>query len=127
MIYGVHFTTLIPSRTFPTYMGQHFREFFGKTFNLREMMARRILQSEEDVFVFITTNHTNNNQPSMHDQFLKWADQYKLTDLIVFTKEKVTNPQHRENLGALNLIVLASKEHFWREMFEENLEIENGN
>jgi hypothetical protein len=84
----------------------------GKRVNISAMTAKVIKESEDDSFVFIITN------PQMLE-FNTWLSKYELEEYVVFRQERpITNSGHDYNGRNLNLIVLASKQHAWREMFE---------
>lgn len=92
------------------------RPFAGKQFDTRRMMAEVIKESKEDSFVFILTN-------TQLESFKAWIEQYKLEEFEVFRMARpVTNGNHPKNGRNLTMVVFASKEHVWRDMFEDETE-----
>jgi FMN phosphatase YigB (HAD superfamily) len=81
--------------------------------DIHKVLAEYIKESEEDSFVFILTNQ---QLPS----FNKWLEKYELKDLIVADPAAVTNSVHISNGPNLNLRVLVSAKHLWRDMYEEH-------
>ncbi len=87
------------------------RPYIGKTFDYKKMVAEVIKESTEDSFVFIITNN------QMED-FTKWIKENKLEEYGVYRMtQAITNGNHPHNGRNLLLVVFASKQHVWRDMF----------
>lgn len=86
--------------------------FKGSTYNTQKMLADEIKESKDDSFVFIIP------RSSLETSFHAWLEKYDLEKFIVYKSEGITNPIHSWQKHNLVLYVLASKEHFWREMYD---------
>lgn len=117
MIYHIHFAGVY-SRTITSWWPASLRDKIGQTVDGQNLLAETIKESSNDCFVFILT--INNRQTNSFD---KWIEQYDLKDYIVFEPPlAIENGVHPENGRNLRLVVLASKDHAWRDMYldEEN-------
>lgn len=86
------------------------------SFNTKAICAEFIRESEEDSFVFILTN-------AQMENFNEWLEKEKLEELEVYRMpQPVTNGNHPQNGRNLTLVVLCSKKHVWRDMFETETE-----
>jgi hypothetical protein len=90
-----------------------YAKYAGMDVNLQQLVVDLIKSSEDSSFVFIITR-------KQEDAFNKFIAKNSLKDYIVYTMPNfVTNANHPSNGRNLKLVVLASKEHFWRDMFND--------
>jgi len=95
------------------------RGWADKSINLREFLAEYIKESKEDSFVFILVN-------SQINEFNLWLTEKGLEEYVAYRMERpVTNGNHPQNGRNLTLVVMASKEHVWRDMFDPEIEWSN--
>ncbi len=116
MIYSMYFAGLY-DRTFQGYpwMVSHMKGL--GVVSAEPFFANLIKESKDDTFIFIITQqHT-----AQVVQFDAWVKRYELEEYVVFTPSTlIVNGNHPEKGPNLKLIVMASKEHAWREMFTED-------
>lgn len=124
MIYTVTFAHLVSDIPVPTYYQDRMydthkqykylrdlRPYVGMRFNYKKMAAEVIKESTEDSFVFIITN-------KQMEDFTKWIKENKLEKYEVYRMtQAITNGNHPDNGRNLLLVVFASKQHVWRDMF----------
>jgi hypothetical protein len=92
----------------------------GKILNFAAMTAKVVRESVDDSFVFIITN-------GQMFEFNTWLSEHGLTEYEVFRQARpITNAIHRDTGRNLTLVVLASDQHVWRDMFESEFETEEG-
>jgi len=129
MIYTVTFANLGSSQAVPTYYNdnmynthkqyeylRNLRPYIGQTFDYKKVAAEVIKESTEDSFVFIITN-------KQMEEFTKWIKENKLEEYEVYRMARpITNGNHTHNGRNLLLVVFASKQHVWRDMFEIEME-----
>ena len=129
MIYTATFANLTRSSPVPTYYNdkmynsnkdykyiRDLRPYIGISFDYKKMMAEVIKESTEDSFVFIITN-------KQMEDFTKWIKENKLEEYEVYRMARpITNGNHTTNGRNLLLVVFASKQHVWRDMFETETE-----
>lgn len=134
MIYNVVWNTLLVSKCIPArYSGEEFKRVYGhlplyqaqiplagQTFNLQKELARVIVESKDDSFVFVLTRRFD-----QYRNFNAWIKLFNLEEYIVLDfKPGITNPNYisiadysEATVGNLQLAVLASKDHPQRNEF----------
>lgn len=92
-----------------------YSQYAGEHLDLRKLLADFIKRSEDDSFVFILTR----------DQlvgFDLWVKTHDMEEYIMERSELIANPVHPYNGRNLQIVVMVSKEHFYRELFEQEEE-----
>ena len=114
MIYSIYFGGLSNATQVPYWYGNSpvpaLKKATGRRINTEEITANKIKSSQDDSFLFVITN------PQL-EAFERWIKAYGLEEYEVFRSPPITNPVHLYNGRYLTLVVLASKEHAWRDMF----------
>ena len=114
MIYSIYFGALCTTTLVPTWYANSpvpaLKKATGRRINTEEITANKIKSSQDDSFLFVIT------KPQL-EAFDQWIKTYGLKKYEVFRSPPITNPVHLDNGRYLTLVVLASKEHAWRDMF----------
>ncbi len=96
-------------------------KYAGKKLNFMQMLADFIHKSEDCSFVYMITRE-------QEEGFLTFLNEYKLVDLIVYQMpDFITNANHPTTGRRIKLYVLCSPNHFWRDMYGEDGQVENLN
>jgi hypothetical protein len=121
MIYHMHFIQM-SDKQITGWAALSLRPLLGTSIDGRKFVATFIEESTEDTFIFILTH--NNGQDTT---FNKWVEKYGLEEYIVFTPPTlITNSVHSEAGPNLRLVVMASKDHPWHDMYlDDETEGEN--
>ena len=96
-------------------------KYAGKKINFMQILADFIYKSEDCSFVYMVTR-------DQEKDFLTFLKEYKLIDLIVYQMpDFITNANHLNMGRRIKLYVLCSPNHFWRDMYGEDGQVENLN
>lgn len=121
MIYHILFANLY-EKTISNWSAQSLSPMVGKRIDGQAFLAGTIKESSNDSFIFILT--VLNGQSH---QFDVWVEKYGLKEYIVFEPPlAIENGVHSENGRNLRLVVMASLDHAWRDMYldEEDSDVE---
>lgn len=121
MIHYVYFSALQTARRLSCYDAFEMKLMYGSkdVINTFSILAQTIRESKDDSFVFILTgisNSGNSGSKSMLQLFNDYLEREKLAELIVFNPPAFTNRNYPTQTKNLYLVVLMSKEHWFREL-----------
>lgn len=115
MIYYIYFTAM------PTYRAKGMWDLYSvathygsrESINPQKILGSIIKESKDNSFVFILTG---NEEVGMLQQFNQFLEREGLKDLVVFQPRAFTNFNYPDQTRNLNLVVLMSPTHWYRDL-----------